>query len=257
MIRALINNVWTKLEDSALLIGGEKFAFGQGLYETLRTENFRPIFLAQHLDRLFRAAERSGLEIQYTRKEIQAMLSVVIQESSYSDQRVRIIAVPDTLIISTSPLNLDMAIYKGVSVITVSVTRVDPALKRTEYQGCYQAWLQAQSQDCFEAFLTDQAGNVFEGSRSNIFWVRDKYIFTRKEGVLPGITRDIILKNSSFPVLFGSVTVSELMRMDEIFITNSGSGVVPIIRINTQKIGSGNCGPVSQALMDQYQKLIC
>lgn len=256
MIRALINNCWTEVEGPSLLIGGEQFAFGRGFYETLRTQNFRPIFLSQHLDRLFSAAERTGLIIQYTRLEIHSMLSTVIQDCPFSDQRVRIIAVPDNLILYTSPLNLDVTIYNGVSAITVSVTRIHPSLKTTEYQDCYQAWLQAQSQECFEALLTDKTGTVFEGSRSNIFWVRGENIFTRKDDVLPGITRDIILQNSPFPVFFSSVSVPDLIQMDEVFITNSGSGIVPVIRINAQKIGAGLCGPVSQASMDQYQHLV-
>ena len=56
MIDVLINNVWTKMTQDELQFGSDGFAFEAGLYETMRTMDFKLIFLRPHLNRLFSTA---------------------------------------------------------------------------------------------------------------------------------------------------------------------------------------------------------
>jgi len=252
MIQALINNQWETISQESLQLGADTFAFESGLYETFRTLDFKPVFLEPHLDRLFQSATLTGLTIQYNRDEIVAMIERVISSFSDPNQRTRIMAVPEKLIIYTASLDLDSSIYDGVSTITVQGTRESPNIKTTNYKVCYDAWQLAKSHNCFEAILIDQNDFILEGSRSNIFWIKDGHLFTREGGVLPGVTRQTIIQHSPFPVSFDTLNQHEFDSLDELFLTNSGSGVVPITQVNDQLIGDGNAGDVTSQLMAQY-----
>ena len=180
MIRVLVNNVWETFPEESLQIGADTFAFQTGLYETFRTLDWKPIFLEPHLIRLFQSAKNIGLEIQYSHNELLSMIAKVISNFDDPNQRVRILAVPENLIVYTSPLSLDPVIYDGVSAITMCANRETPNVKTTNYKVCYDAWKQAEKLNCFEAILMDESGHVFEGSRSNIFWVKNRQLFTRR-----------------------------------------------------------------------------
>jgi len=253
MIKALVNNQWERISPEHLQLGEETFAFEQGLYETFRTLDYKPVLLAPHLDRLFRSAKLTGLFIHYRKEELLDMVNRVVSAFHDPNQRARILAVPDKLIIYTSSLNLDPIIYKGVSAITVLGTRETPDVKTTNYKVCYDAWKLAKKQKFFEAILIDNDGSVLEGSRSNIFWVKDGQLFTREGGVLPGVTRQTIIQYSPYPVIFESLNQNEIDSLDELFLTNSGSGIIPIIQVDKQVINDSLIGKMTHQLLRLYK----
>ena len=254
MIKALINNKWDTIPKDNLLIGSETFAFKSGLYETFRTLNYKLSFMELHLDRLFKSAKHTGLKIQYSRAEIFKMVEHCISEYHEPNQRVRILAIPEKFIIYTSSLDLDISIYAGVSTITVKGIRETPNIKTTNYKVCLEAWKLARIKACFEAIMTNEDGHVFEGSRSNIFWVKNGKLFTRKENVLPGVTRQIIIALSPLPVFFGYLNQNEFKSLDELFLTNSGSGIVPITKVNNEIISNGKPGFITNKLQGYYKE---
>ena len=254
MIKALINNQWEYIPKENLQLGTDTFSFSSGLYETFRTLDFKPVFLQLHLDRLFSSADQIGLNIDYSKLEISNMLSKVIHDFQDSNQRVRILAVPNKLIVYTSYLNLDPSIYNGVSVITIEASRAQPEIKTTDYHACLTAWKAAVNAGCFEAILMDGNGILYEGSRSNLFWVKDAKLFTRKDDVLPGTTRQIIINHSSVSIKYNTLNSMDLSNIDEFFLTNSGSGIIPVTRINDKYIGNGSVGIITRQLLSQYNE---
>lgn len=254
MIKALINNQWESIPKENLQLGTDTFSFSSGLYETFRTLDFKPVFLQAHLDRLFRSADQIGLNIDYSKLDISNMLSKVIHDFQDPNQRVRILAVPNKLIVYTSHLNLDPSIYNGVSVITIEASREQPEIKTTDYHACLTAWRAAVDAGCFEAILMDDNGILYEGSRSNLFWVKDEKLFTRKEDVLPGTTRQIIINHSSVLIQYNTLNNMDLSNIDEFFLTNSGSGIIPVTRINDKNIGNGDVGIITRQLLSQYNE---
>ena len=252
MIKALVNGHWETYENNELQPGTDLFNFGTGLYETFRTLRHKPVFLKPHLDRLFDSAKKIGLKIFFTRKEIEKMIKEVINQFNEPNQRARILFVPDTIIIYTTALDLDLKIYKGVSTKTVRVLRKDPDIKTTDHKDCLNAYYDAQKNNCFDAILLDGDNIVLEGSRSNIFWIRDNSLFTRKSDVLPGVTRQTIKSNSPFPVQFEEINLFDLVRSDELFLTNSGSGIIPVIKVNSTQISNGRPGPITRELLKLY-----
>ena len=254
MIKALINNHWESIPEENLQLGTDTFSFSSGLYETFRTLDFKPVFLQPHLDRLFSSANRIGLNIEFTQSDILNMLSKVIRDFQDPNQRVRILAVPNKLIVYTSYLNLDPSIYNGVCVITIEASRAQPEIKTTDYHACLTAWKAAVNAECFEAILMDGSGILYEGSRSNLFWVKDAKLFTRKEDVLPGTTRQIIINHSSVSIQYNTLNSMDLSNIDEVFLTNSGSGIIPVTSINNKNVGNGSVGIITCQLLSKYNE---
>ena len=110
----------------------------------------------------------------------------------------------------------------------------------------------AQDNNCFDAILIDEDDQVFEGSRSNVFWVKNNDLYTREKDVLPGITRQMIIMNSPHPVNYSKLKLLDFGGADEVFLTNSGSGIIPVVKVNNTQIGVGNPGPITMNLLDLY-----
>ncbi len=252
MIQALVNGNWESFSDGELQPGTDSFNFKSGLYETFRTKNHKPIFLKPHLDRLFNSAKEINLNILYSRSEIEKMIADVIKRFPRNNQRARIIVIPEKVIIYTTDLNLDQNIYQGVSTITVSAIRTNPKIKSTSYRTCHDAYNTAHSNGCFDAILLDESDTVLEGSRSNVFWVLDNTLYTRNENILPGITRQTIISKSPFTVHFGYLNQSDFYHLDELFLTNSGSGIIPVLKVNSTLIGNGELGSITSKLLQLY-----
>ena len=252
MINALINNQWESIPEKDLQPGSDSFAFGTGLYETFRTLNHKPVFLEPHLDRLFKSAQAIDLTIASSQNKIVKMIARVVQQFDDPNQRVRILAVAEKIIIYTSSLNLDPSIYKGVSTITVPALRKTPEIKTTDYTTCLEAYKIAENNDCFETILLDKNNQVLEGSRSNVFWIQGEKLFTRNGDVLPGVTRQTVISRSPFSIFYEQLNQLDFDQVNEIFLTNSGSGIIPVVKVNSIQIGTGKPGPITVELLKLY-----
>tara|TARA_B100001248_G_scaffold15689_1_gene10486 strand:- start:122 stop:685 length:564 start_codon:yes stop_codon:yes gene_type:complete len=180
------------------------------------------------------------------------MIIQVIESSPEPDQRVRVILIPEKVIIYTIPLNLDYDIYGGVSVITVQAKRNTPEIKTTNYHSCLNGYQLAQEHECFDVILMDENQVVFEESRSNLFWIKSDSLFTKETGVPPGVTRNTIITHSPFAIKFGELNVLDFDWLSELFLTNIGSAIVPIVKVNNSIISNGIPGPIARELMKFY-----
>ena len=70
MIQALVNGVWKYFSEDELQPGTGSFKLNNGLYETFRTRDFKPILLKPHLDRLFQSAKKNNPSIIKEKKKM-------------------------------------------------------------------------------------------------------------------------------------------------------------------------------------------
>ncbi|MFA5820885.1 MAG: aminotransferase class IV [Candidatus Gracilibacteria bacterium] len=212
--------------------------YGVGVFETLRTFNHRIFQSKEHIQRLFDSAKQINLKIKSSKSEIEAMLQKISTKSPRSNQRIKIIAVAEGLLITSTELKQkDLA--KGVKCKTILIQRPIPTAKTISYLETYLSHSQAQKQGFFEAILIDQNGFVTEGSRSNIFWFEKDTLCTPKNNVLAGTIRDLIFKISPFKTKFKNIKLPQLLKQKEIFITSSINGVAPVIQIDKHRFSVG------------------
>jgi len=234
----LINNKSVSKKNATIPINPDILR-GYGIFETLRTYEDRKFFKAKdHIDRLFSSAKKIGLEIKYNTKQILEMLEKIAKKSPYKKQRIKIVAIPGKIIISSGRLKNEKEIYKGVKCLSVVCERSLPEIKSISYLPSLFSHKKAEQEGCFDAILIDDKGEVYEGAYSNIFWFENDVLCTRKDKILPGITRKTILEISPFKTKFKTINIKNLYKSKEVLITSSIRGIVPVIKIDNKKIGT-------------------
>ena len=238
----LWNNHWVKPEEAVIPLQSEAVMYGLGAFETLRANKGGSVIRPEaHIDRLFLSLHSIGLSIAYTRDDILQMITRVAEKGKETLQRIKVMVVPEGISVSGEPLEIDSEIYKGISLKSVIQHRPLPNVKSLSYLECLLSYREAIEAGYFEALMVGENGEVYEGSRSNIFWFEDDILFTRDTGVLPGITRQLVIDESPYKVSYSMTGLDELKTRDEVFITSSTLGIVPVVKIDDTVLpGEGN-----------------
>jgi branched-subunit amino acid aminotransferase/4-amino-4-deoxychorismate lyase len=108
------------------------------------------------------------------------------------------------------------------------------------------------------------------GCVSNVFLVKDGRLLTpiaRGEEVagaiaapvLPGVTRATVLAQAAELGIARErrdLSSKELVEADEVFLTNSSWGLLPVAMVESKPIGSGRPGPLTRSLLEHYRAAI-
>lgn len=104
-----------------------------------------------------------------------------------------------------------------------------------------------------DAILLNQDGTVASATGENVFFVKDRTLYTNDESssIIPGITRDAILafaKEAALSVVVRAFTREDLMRADEVFLTGTAAEVTPVRELDgvMYRTGRGTIGAVFQ-----------
>jgi branched-chain amino acid aminotransferase len=108
------------------------------------------------------------------------------------------------------------------------------------------------------AILVDREGNVVEGPGFNVFVVEKGGVFTPDSGVLEGITRRTVMELASvLGIRLGrrAIPASEMRRAEEVFVTSTAGGIMPVTKVDGKAVGGGKPGPVTARLREAYWEL--
>ena len=109
-----------------------------------------------------------------------------------------------------------------------------------------------------EGFFLDEWGNATEGTISNLFMVQHGVVSTPPSTVcLPGITRAEVVdlcRVENLQVHERALPISDLQSADEIFVTRSLGGLIPVVNLNGVSVGSGAPGPILERLRKRYRE---
>ncbi|MEK7171683.1 MAG: aminotransferase class IV [Patescibacteria group bacterium] len=259
-----INGKFINANDAKISIFDPGFLYGDGIFETLRTYNGEIWQMEEHLERLYESAKMRGWKLHVKPSEIAEAVSKTVKKNNFKESRVRITITPGvkqpTVFIWCQPLlALPKRVYsRGVSAITFPLERPFPQMKTTSMQPLLIARAEMLKKRAFEALLINSKGYITEGTWTNVFIVRKKKIITPRLGVLLGTTRSTVLKLAKklFRIKFKDITRREVLNADECFVTNAPKGIVPIVKIDGEKIGTGRVGPITKHLMKEFEKKI-
>ncbi len=233
--------------------------------------------LEDHLDRFARSCLGLHLDPGYARDEIRDILTRCVRLSGLRDAYVEMIctrgvpalgsrdprrcrntffafAIPFVWIVSQQRQE------EGAHLIITEVPRispasVDPTVKNFHWGDLTRALFQAFERGGETAVLVDAEGCVSEGPGFNVFRVHEGRITTPDGTVLEGITRQTVRElcdELRIPFGLGSITPDELRDADEIFISSTAGGVMPITRVDDRILGNGRPGPLTSRIRDTY-----
>lgn len=259
-----LNGKFVNARDAKLPVFDPGFLYGDGIFETLRTYDGKIWEIEEHLQRLYESARMRGWKLSWTLAEIAKAVEKTLHKNDYPESRIRITITPGvkgpTLFIWVQPLEkLPTSVHsRGVSVITFPLERPFPQMKTTSIQPLLIARAEMQRNRAFDALLINRKNCITEGTWTNFFVIRKKALITPRLGVLLGTTRGTVLKLAKplLRVKLRDITRRELMNADECFLTNAPKGIIPVVRVDGEKIGTGRVGPVTKHLIKEFEKKI-
>lgn len=275
-----LNNVLLKENEVPEIALDRGLFFGDGVFESMRSIHEKILGLEYHIERLFQGIKVLQIEPAWAPKEIQDIVSNVVKQSGFEDCYLRINvtrgkwlgSVPP--VVSTSPtlmmivrkfLPFREELYqKGFKTLTLSTRRNETSplcqIKSLNYLNNILGRMQALEKDFDEGIFLNTKGFLTEGTASNLFLIEGDRLLTPplEDGVLPGVTRKIILQEA--PVLglkpkIRSLVPEDIFKSDEAFLTNSSMGVIPWVQSDAQIIGKGSSGTWTQKMRSRYELL--
>ena len=132
---------------------------------------------------------------------------------------------------------------------------VDPTAKNYHWNDLTMGLLEALDAGADSVLLVDGRGNVVEGPGFNVFAVVEGVVVTPAAGMLEGISRRTVLEMAAslgLPVVLRALPAAELRSAQEVFLSTSGGGVLPVSRVDGAPIGNGQPGPVTERLVRTY-----
>lgn len=276
-----LNGKIVPLSEAHISIYDHGFLYGDGVFEGIRAYDGRVFKLDEHVKRLYRSALAVAIELPLTQDEFREAILKTVRASLLKSCYIRVSVSrgtglgldPDhidrnpTIVISTQQLRLyPQEMYEnGLDVITAS-TRVPPAVcidpqikSLGRYLNNILAKMEANRVGAGEALMLNMAGNVAEATGDNLFLVRDGELITppTSEGALVGITRNTVIqlaRQMGMTVREAVVTLYDCYTADEAFLTGTAAEVIPMVRLDMRRIGTGKPGEVTRAIMEAFHR---
>lgn len=271
--------------DFAQLISADDrgFQFGDGCYEWIRVYKGRAFALSYHTDRLYRSMRLLGIRPTTAPDEFTEIVETVVEETGIVEGYVKIVvtrgvgdheflipgrnALRPNVLVYAKTINLDSIakVQDGVKCITMaddrghycdilSLNQLNNMMARSEAlkKGAYDA-----------IFIKDNL--LTEASHSNVCIVKAGVIWTpaTNEHMIRGITRSLVLSRvaptagvTSIDDASEPVTLEDMMNAEEVFLTNTQDGIVPVLSIDGKEIGDGKVGNVTKKIQEHYAHLL-
>ncbi len=216
-----------------------------GIYEVLRVVNGVPLFLDEHLERLYKSAEIAGRTISFCTEEISEILKMLIAKNDIELGNI-LISYKTNLKAFFIQHNYpsDSAYKNGVHCGILHAERQNPNAKVFQTSVRQQANTLIAESNFHEVLLVDKQGRITEGSRSNVFFIRGLEVITPKaDRVLLGITRKKALQCANllnFIVKEEDVKLEQLSNFDAVFITGTSPKILPVRKISEFEFSTEN-----------------
>ena len=235
----------------------------------------------EYLARFLSSMENLHLDPGMSKRDIQAALHQMVSKSSLRDSYVAMVCsrgkpkiagsrdprdcdnhffawcVPYVHVIKPEVVEQGATAWIAQNAYRIPENSVNPRVKNYHWGDFTQGIFEAKDKNYETVILLDYDGNVTEGPGFNVFAVKDKVLITPDRGVLAGVSRKTVLEMAEHLGINTSVrslSVEELLEADEVFLSSSGGGVIPIIRVNETIFGNGASGPISVHLNETYWK---
>ena len=232
----------------------------EGVYTITRTyQRTKAVLLEAHFDRLEESAQLEGINFRLDRARLRNGLRELIAQAGFQESRLRItvpIKEPNKLLLAAEPLQPvpDQLRRNGVAAATVKLERRNPRSKSNTWEPQRIAAAEELPGDIYEGILLDEEGNLLEGFGSNFYGIFDGVLHTAERGILRGISRHILMQvvPEDMTVETSPINLGQLDKLDEAFLTSSSRGVLPIVTIDGEPIGTGTPGVRTQLLGQRY-----
>jgi len=261
-----LNGSFIPIEKATVSVLDRGFLFADGVYEVIPVYNRCLFRFEEHLKRLDNSLAGIRLKLDMSREDWKTLLTELIEKNEGDNQVIylqisrgaapnRNHAFPDniepTIFATSTPASPPS--FEELKAGTTTVTLSDTRRKNCNIKAIsllpnillYQEALDAGAQ---EAILIND-GYAIEGTKSNLFIVKDNEIITTPAGplILGGITREVVIelaRENNMTVTERLISKEELFDADEVWLSSSSTGIRPVVKIDDTHIANGQPGPL-------------
>jgi para-aminobenzoate synthetase component 1 len=245
-----INGTLIPMEQAAVPISDLGFQYGFGFFETIRVDKGNPQHLEAHVDRFYHTWKKLFSEPPPDLTWNEIIHQVIDQNRLINDTAaIKIMATRGdrkvapynhTLVVMARPYTHRLADKKdpGLHLAIYPYPRQTPLAdyKTLNYLYYFLAGNWAQAQNADEALILNPDNTVSETNTANILLIKDRTAIQPESlHVLPGIMESVVNKlllSWNYKVEKKIVLPQELLNVDEVLITNSLMGAVPVLSLD-------------------------
>ncbi len=274
-----VNGSYVDHSEARVSIEDRGYQFADGVYEVFAVINKKIVDYDDHLNRLFRSLKEISLVTPIAKDAYLVHIRNLVRKNYITNgiiylQISRGVASRDfkfpintkpSIVITAKRISMENYYEKFKRGIKVKITedlrwkRVD--IKTLNLLPPVLAKQEAIESGCDEAWMTDADGYITEGSSSNAWiLIKNKLITTpTSSSILKGITRTTLirsLKNKNIQLIEKRFNKKDIKKSSEAFITSATQFVMPVIKIDNNKIGNGRVGKFAQIFRESYMEAI-
>ena len=258
------------------------YLLGDGVWEGIRLHKNVLLHLDQHLNRLYEGASSIAMNIELTKNEMKLALERTIEKNNMSsDVHIRLIVSrglkltpyqhpkvtigkPTVVIIPEYKIPSNSIKLDGITLGAVKTIRdhrvQDPKINSLSKHNCIAACIEADKLGVDEGVMLDQYGYVSTCNSTNFFIVCNNEVWTSTgEYCIKGVTRGNIIKISKandVKVFEKNFILDDVYLAQEVFVTGTFAGVIPVKSVDGFIVGDGKIGPLTNLLQDWYANSI-
>lgn len=274
---AFVEGKYMPVAEATVPILDRGFVRSDATYDVAHVWKGRFFRLDDHIERFFASMRGLRMSLPYTHQEIADILIECVRRSGLRDSYVQMTCTRGLPPAGTRDPRLckqrfyafatpfvwianDEQRENGMAMVTSSVQRippaaVDPRLKNFHWLDLTMGIFEAYDRDAIVAVLHDGQGNITEGAGFNVFTVKNGVLATPESGVFEGMTRRTVIELCEQLQLrceARPVSAGELAQADEIFLTSTAGGIMPITTLDGSPVAGGKPGPITRRIHDLY-----
>jgi branched-chain amino acid aminotransferase len=279
-----VNGALMPRAEASISVFDSGYLVGDGIWEGIRLHCGRLCFLQDHFERLWKGAKAIGLQLPFTKKEleqyiwetlkandmddgvhIRVMVTRGIKKTPSQDPRLTL-SGPNVVIIAEHKIASEESRRRGLRLFTSTVRRgrpdyLDPKLNCHSKLHEVQALVQALEAGADEALMLDINGFVSTCNSTNFFIVQKGEVWTSTDQFcMNGITRQKVIdlsRSNGLVCREKNFSLFDCYSADEAFVTGTFGGLTPVFSIDGREIGTdARMGPVTEQLQAAYEALI-
>jgi len=277
--KVYVNGEIVPLKEAKISVFDRGLQYGEGVFEGIRCYDGKIFKLEEHVARLFDSARAIHIQIPLSKEEMKKAIKDTARANGFKNAHFRPMVTrgvglklgfdskgmnKPTIVIIERPIIEELYSLQsggGIRLAAVSVRKIpaccfDPRIKSLNYLANILARIEAQASGADEAIMLDIQGYLSEGTSDNVFLVRKGALYTPPaQSALEGITRQTVLslaKRGSIPAHEALLSMYDVYSADEVFVTGTGAGVIPVIEVDKRPVGNGKPGQITQQMIELY-----
>jgi len=274
---AYVNGSYCPIEDASISVLDWGMTRSDCTYDVVHVWKGCFFRLDDHIARFRAGTERLRLRLDLDDVELATVLHECVRRSGLRDAYVSMtctrgrpapgsrdlnscrntlycFAVPFIWIVEPEQQEAGAALWIS-DIPRIPPESVDPQVKNYHWLDMTMALWDAYDHGAPLVLLRDQRGGITEGPGYNVFAFRRGRWLTPKAGTLQGITRRTVIELCTahgVPIEEARLAVDDVVEAEEVIVTSTAGGVMPVTTVAGKTIGDGTPGPRTRELRDRY-----